>query len=94
MHKIKIRETITDMLIAILASGKNTKRFHIILNELETARYNKESIRVALSRLNKNGYVKNSKEGWELTVKGEKHLNRKNYFLIYPHLSTKRNQTL
>ena len=69
-------ESLTDLLIATLASGRNTRLFHKILHEREFKRYKKESVGVALSRLHKKGYVENSSSGWSATRKGRKYLKR------------------
>ena len=68
--------SLTDLLIATLASGRNTRLFHKILREREFKRYKKESVRVALSRLHKKGYVENLSLGWSATRKGREYLKR------------------
>ena len=62
--------SISDLLIAMLCSGKSTRRFYQIIREREFARYKQQSVRVSLSRLQSNGYVKNSPNGWSITAKG------------------------
>lgn len=61
--------SIRDLLIATLCSARSTRRFHAIIREREFKRYKRESIQVALSRLHKKGYVKNSNLGWSMTDK-------------------------
>jgi len=66
-----LRETIGDLLIAMLSSGRNPVEFRSILRKRELARYKKESIKVCLSRLKKKGYLLNSNLGWELSKNGK-----------------------
>src|SRR3989344_2552760 len=75
-------ESLTDLLIATLASGRNTRLFDKILHEREFKRYKKESVGVALSRLHKKGYVENSSSGWSITEKGKKYF-KSNRLLSY-----------
>lgn len=65
--------SIGDLLIATLGSARSTRQFYAILREREFNKYNKESVRVALSRLHTKGYVNNSASGWSITKKGQKH---------------------
>jgi DNA-binding transcriptional regulator PaaX len=65
--------SIGDLLVATLCSAKNTRRFYAIIREREFKRYNKKSVRVALSRLHSKGYVNNSVSGWSITKKGKKY---------------------
>lgn len=74
-------ESISDLLIATLASSRNVRVFRSILRERKLRRYKEESIRVALSRLQSRGYVKNSTSGWEICDRTKKY--RKNYLLDY-----------
>lgn len=72
MRKItSAKDSLVDYLVAMLASGKNIKRYHEIIRKREISRYKKESISVALSRLNKKGYIKKAKNGWSLTPSGK-----------------------
>lgn len=68
--------SIGDLLIATLCCARNTRRFHSIIREREFNRYNKESVRVALSKLHTKGYVNNSASGWLITKKGKKYPHR------------------
>lgn len=63
--------SIGDLLIATLGSTRSTRRFYSIIREREFNRYNKESVRVALSRLRTKGYVNNTTLGWSITRKGK-----------------------
>lgn len=65
--------SIGDLLIATLCSARNTHKFHSIIHKREFNRYNKESVRVALSKLHNKGYVDNSILGWSITKKGKKY---------------------
>jgi DNA-binding transcriptional regulator PaaX len=65
--------SIGDLLIATLCSVRNTRKFHSIIRKREFNRYNKESVRVALSKLHNKGYVDNSVSGWSITKKGKKY---------------------
>jgi DNA-binding transcriptional regulator PaaX len=62
--------SIGDLLIATLCSARSTRRFYAIIREREFKRYKKESVNVALSRLSKKGYLKNTNGNWSLTQKG------------------------
>lgn len=68
--------SIGDLLIATLLSGKSMKRFHSIIREREIARHKKESVRATLFRLNKNGYLNKSEDGWSVTLKGKQYAHR------------------
>jgi phenylacetic acid degradation operon negative regulatory protein len=70
----KFTESLANLLIATLSSGRNTKLFHKILCEREFNQYKKESVGVALSRLHKKGLIENSASGWSTTSKGKKYL--------------------
>lgn len=75
-------ESLVDLIIAMLESGKSSYQFHRILRERKFNRYKKESVRVALSRLSQKGYVENSPKGWLITQKGReyyKHIHMFNY---------------
>jgi DNA-binding transcriptional regulator PaaX len=74
--------SIGDLLIATLNSAGSTRRFYAIIREREFKRYKKESVQVALSRLNKKGYISSSSVGWSITEKGKKVL-KKNILLSY-----------
>lgn len=65
--------SIGDLLIATLVSGRSTRRFYSIIREREFKRYKKESVQVALSRLNRKGYINNSTSGWFITNKGKEY---------------------
>jgi len=65
--------SIGDLLIATLCSARSTHKFHSIIHKREFNRYNKESVRVALSKLHNKGYVDNSVLGWSITKKGKKY---------------------
>jgi len=83
--------TITDLLIATLFSARNTKTFHSIIREREFAQYGKNSIQVALSRMNKKGYLNNSKNGWSITKKGKSYANEIQFFSYIPSPFNKKN---
>jgi DNA-binding transcriptional regulator PaaX len=70
--------SITNLLVATLTSGKNTRSFYKILHEREFKKYKTESIKVALSRLHKKGYVDNSPLGWSMSKKGIRRLKETN----------------
>lgn len=77
MRKItSAKDSLVDYLIAMLASGKNIKRYYEIIRKREISRYKKESVSVALSRLNKKGYLKKSAGGWSLTSSGKIYYNK------------------
>jgi len=75
-------ESLMDLLIATLLSGRSVRRFRSILFERKLKRYKKESVRVALSRLRSKGFVNNSALGWSITKKGKTHI-KKNRLLSY-----------
>lgn len=78
------KESIGDLIVAMLLSNKNSCRFRKIIREREFARYKKESIQVSLSRLNKKGYLDNSPSGWSLTKKGKLLANKTLLFSYIP----------
>ena len=79
-------QSIGDLLIAMLCSARNSKRFRSIIREREFMRYNKESVRVSLTRLSKKGYVRNLNGEWKITDKGKKYsqFNNKNEYMSSP----------
>ena len=76
INKTTLGNSIGDLLIATLLSGKSIKRFHSIIREREITRYKKESVRATLFRLNKNGYLNKSQDGWSVTTKGKLYAHR------------------
>jgi DNA-binding transcriptional regulator PaaX len=67
----EIRETAGDLIIAMLLSNRSSYQFRKIIKQRELARYKKESIQNALSRLRKTGYIIKSFDGWTITEKGK-----------------------
>jgi DNA-binding transcriptional regulator PaaX len=67
-------ESLVDLLLATIGSGRSARRFRSILFERKLKRYKKESIKVALSRLRSKGYLDNSTSGWYITQKGKKYI--------------------
>src|SRR5688572_11331081 len=76
--------TIGDLIIATLASGRSTRRFYAIIRKREFQRYQQESVRVALSRLKSQGYLRNNSNNWSLTKKGSLHAQNVNFFSYIP----------
>ena len=70
------KEGLTDLLFAMLESGRNSYRFRQILRERELKRYKGESIRVGLYRLKKKGYLDYRFEKWSLTQKGREYSSK------------------
>ena len=62
--------SLSDFLFAFLLSARNGRLFHQILREQEAARCKEQSMRVALYRLRKTGYVINDSSTWILTERG------------------------
>ena len=75
-------ESIVDLLIATLASGRSVRAFHSILSERKFNRYRKDSVKVSLSRLHKQGYLKHLDLGWSLTKTGKRRA-KENHLLSY-----------
>jgi DNA-binding transcriptional regulator PaaX len=71
---------IGDLLMATLCSARSTRRFYAIIREREFKRYKKESVRIALSRLHKRGYMNNSSLGWSITEKGKERIKNSKLF--------------
>jgi DNA-binding transcriptional regulator PaaX len=67
-----INNSISDFIIAMLSSGKNIKRFRVVMNRLEAERYKSQSSRMAISRLENSGYIKRKEDFIILTKKGRK----------------------
>ena len=80
LQKESFSESIADLIIATLGSARSTKLFYSILRERRLKRYKKESVRVALYKLQSRGYIKNSKLGWSTTEQGKQ-------YIINTHLS-------
>jgi len=66
-----------DVLIATFTSSKNPRHFRSILRERKLARYRKPSVSVALSRLQKKGYLKKGAAGWSITKRGKEKNTRR-----------------
>jgi DNA-binding transcriptional regulator PaaX len=62
--------TLSDLIFGMLGSARSARRFSSIISERKFNRYKRGSVDVALSRLSKKDYVKNSPTGWALTRKG------------------------
>ncbi len=77
--------SVSDIIIAMLSSGRSSRRFKAILSERKLKRYKKESVSIALSRLRSKGYIEKSSSGWLLTEKGKKYKGsiRKENFMDY-----------
>jgi len=71
--------SISDLILATLASGRNVRAFRSILYERKMKRLKKESISVSLSRLHRKNYIRRSSSGWLITKKGEE-CAKKNQF--------------
>ena len=71
MQKGEYFEGIMDVLIATFTSSRNPRHFRSILRERKLARYKKGTVRTALYRLRKKGYLKNSSVGWSATKRGK-----------------------
>lgn len=80
----EVTTTLTDLLIAMLSSGRNPRAFRSIIHERELSRYKKESVRVALSRLNNKGYLNNTKSEWIITKEGKIYANKLQLFSYLP----------
>jgi DNA-binding transcriptional regulator PaaX len=76
------KNSLPDLLIATLASGRNLYLYKAILRERRLQRYKKENIGVALGRLSSRGLVQSSSKGWFLTNKG-KDFRRSSQLLDY-----------
>lgn len=82
---VRFKETIGDLLIAMLLSGRSSYQFRKIIREREFARYQEKSVQVALSRLKRSGYLKNSLSGeWTLTSKGRLYANKNTLYSYIP----------
>jgi len=76
--------SISDLLIATLASGRSARRFHAILREREFKKHKENSVQVTLSRLRKKKYVNHSSSGWSLTKTGRYHGKQKRLLEYLP----------
>ncbi len=78
-------EGLTDVLVATLCSSHNVKTFRSILVERKLKRYKENSVRVALSRLHKKGYINHSRSGWSINKKGkDRHKSIRLFEYIHP----------
>ena len=64
------QDSITDLIVGTICSGRSVKRFNQIIYERRLKRYREESFRVTLSRLHKKEYVNHSALGWSMNKKG------------------------
>jgi DNA-binding transcriptional regulator PaaX len=67
----ELKESIGDIIIAMLLSNRSSYQFKKIIEKRELARYKKESIQIALSRLRKTGYIIKSVDGWSAAEKSK-----------------------
>ena len=72
--------SITDMLIAMLLSGRSVRVYRSILYERHMQRFKKASVQTAVHRLHKKGYIQKSSSEWVLTNRGKKYSQDKNMF--------------
>ena len=95
-YKPKISQSIGDIIIATIMSNKNIAEFHKIINQREFSRFKKESVRMTLSRLHKNGYLDNTENGWSITKKGKAYGNRNMLFsfILSPFDKNKQSNTI
>jgi DNA-binding transcriptional regulator PaaX len=77
-------ESLTDLLIATLASSRNSYLFKSILKERKLQRYKEQSTRNTLYRLQKKGYVCKSSNGWSLSNKGIKYFQERELYEYIP----------
>ena len=74
---------LSDRLIAFLFSCRSTRLYFQIINERAFKRRNKESIRVTLYKLKKNGLISEQNGRWRLTEMGKrKGINIQRYSFI------------
>lgn len=78
-----------DVLIATFTSSKNPRHFKTILRERKLARYRKPSVEVALSRMQKKGYLKKTYSGWVITKTGKEEAKKRKLRRHLPSLFTK-----
>ncbi len=91
-YKQNFSPSIGDLLVATITSHRSSASFYKILREREFARYKERSVRVALSRLNKRGYLNNKKGNWSLTKKGKVYNNKNLLFSYIPSPFNKNQQ--
>lgn len=72
--------TISDLIIAMLFSGRSVRRYRAILHEKQLQRYKRASVSIALTRLKNKRYVRHNGEGWSLTKTGKLFANRRFLF--------------
>ena len=77
-------ESLTDLLIATLASSRNSYLFKSILKDRKLRRYKEQSTRNTLYRLQKKGYVCKSSNGWSLSNKGINYFKEKELYEYIP----------
>lgn len=80
----EFRESIGDIIIAMLLNNRSSYQFRKIIEQRKLARYKKESIQIALSRLRRTGYIIKSYDGWTLTEKGKLYTLRNELFSYIP----------
>jgi len=77
--------SLTSLLLATLASGRNVKRFRDILYEKELNKRTKASISVALSRLQARRLVSLTDSAWSITMYGRKEIAHTMIFAFIPN---------
>jgi len=73
MYRNNYSPSLSQLILATLASGRNTYKFKSLLFKGKIEKYKKKNIGVELARLHKRGYIKNSDTGWSITNKGNLH---------------------
>lgn len=90
-YKNDFSQSIGDLIVATLLSGRSSYQFRKILREREFARYKEDSVRNSFSRLHRKGYLNNIEGNWSLTQKGKNYGNR-NFLFSYIPSPFKKNQ--
>lgn len=76
--------SIGDLLLATLASARNTRRFRSLLRDRKIKKYKDKTLRVTLSRLKEKGYITKSSNGWLITNKGKDRISREELYGYFP----------
>lgn len=76
--------SLSEHLIAFLLSARSTRTYYRILREQRIARYKKQQVQIALSRLQKSGILEKNNDNWNITDQGRILWARTQQFTLIP----------
>lgn len=78
------QNTISDLLIATICSGRSSRAFRSILRERAFQRFKESSVRTAFNRLKNKNLIENKSNEWRLSAKGWEKMQDRERFSFLP----------